>query len=1124
MFFLEAGQFKAPLNFIIYRREEVGYSSRTNQSLIAASLFERSLISLKGLTANIHQYGNTYCHIGEGKGFSLSGGSDFKIATYYSRVANGYETVNNALVIQEGQLKKTLFVKKGGSVFQSFYSYIMRAFTLPVMEKWMPYIYAKALEERKLFKDIFVEYLVDEEIELNGEKIHLSELEGYSVCYLNEDDVESWIKEGLERKVISITDTYKTIPELQFVNMDSYFELYGSSIVNNLKREVNPLMPLKGGVEELLLGGNKRLWKQQGAVVNGIANALRTHNSIILNEGMGSGKTLQAISAVETYFIQKWLRKNPGKTLKDAYTSEGVVNYRVIVMPPGHLVRKWKQEIEENVPFAKATIIETLADLTAIKAKGIERDGKEFFVIGKDLCKLSCGTKPAPYMIKSRYPVGFKCSNPDCNRTVSLKGYNDMEGDCKCGAAKKDFKRISLDNYAKIKGLACPSCGEVIVNSQNGPLGPQDFAEPNNTNARCLCCGASLWIPNVKNIGSSTAKEKKWYKISHYSNAKLKQRSTAWVLKGHENAYKLTLTEPVINAGFEVSKEMLARKWAPSHYIKNQLKGFFDVAVFDELHVYKGGNTAQGIAMHALTKASKKSLGLTGTIAGGMANHLFYTLWRLAPKDMRRNGFKYSDETLFVERYGTLETEYKAQTSWRHNKMSKGNQIKPPTVKPGISPTIFQDFLVDKTVFLDLSDMSKHLPPLHEQVVKCEMSRELEKEYNFTLSKLVSGCKDYPGLGAGMLQFSLAYPDHPFETGPIIDPTSGNVITVPASLSKDTLYPKEKKLIEIVNQELSENRNCFVYAEYTADEAWKVTERVEKLLINYCGLEEGEVQILESDTPTAAKREQWIHKKASEGVKVFICNPRVVETGLDFIFTEGGKTYNYPTIIFYQMGMNLFTLWQASRRAFRLNQTEECRTFYLCYEDTNQAKMVRLMAEKQIATAAIQGHFSMEGLAAMSSGTDPRIVLLNNLTKAGGDDDKDDASEAERIFTSLNEATGIDESIYGPSETLLYREVFGESEDNETDLTTEDSISMYDDVAAFEAPNEISAEDENGQEEESDTSNDNDLFSDFFGMFDVFEDRASSTEPAKEPVKARRRKSVDEKQIDLFALFEEDGQ
>lgn len=45
-------------------------------------------------------------------------------------------------------------------------------------------------------------------------------------------------------------------------------------------------------------------------------------------------------------------------------------------------------------------------------------------------------------------------------------------------------------------------------------------------------------------------------------------------------------------------------------------------------------------------------------------------------------------------------------------------------------------------------------------------------------------------------------------------------------------------------------------------------------------------------------------------MRVMICNPRCVEVGLDFCFSEldalGNKVdYNYPTLIFYQCGYNL---------------------------------------------------------------------------------------------------------------------------------------------------------------------------------------------------------------------------
>ena len=76
------------------------------------------------------------------------------------------------------------------------------------------------------------------------------------------------------------------------------------------------------------------------------------------------------------------------------------------------------------------------------------------------------------------------------------------------------------------------------------------------------------------------------------------------------------------------------------------------------LSIYKGGATGQGNAMEALIKSSKKQLALTGTIAGGMAQHLFYLLFRLDPHRMIEKGYQWNDVMKFNRKYVTLETEY----------------------------------------------------------------------------------------------------------------------------------------------------------------------------------------------------------------------------------------------------------------------------------------------------------------------------------------------------------------------------------------------------------------------------------------------------------------------------------
>lgn len=296
---------------------------------------------------------------------------------------------------------------------------------------------------------------------------------------------------------------------------------------------------------------------------------------------------------------------------------------------------------------------------------------------------------------------------------------------------------------------------------------------------------------------------------------------------------------------------------------------------------------------------------------------------------------------------------------------------------------------------------------------------------------------------SNILQFGLSYPDKPYGRKPMVSPYVKDVVVLNVpnhdEYGMGKLLPKEEKLIEIVNSELSEGRNCFVYCTYTGEAETNVTARLQGIIEEHCNLK-GRVQILQSQSPKPEEREQWIKAKASEGIKVFICNPKCVETGLDFCFNYDGKFYNYPTLIFYQMSYELAVIWQASRRHYRLNQKEDCRTYYLAYENTLQAAAVQIMAEKQVAASAIQGKFSAEGLTAMARGVDPRIKLAQMLS----DSDNSDRQTLSNMFDALNQSADTDEDKYGDdtSPVLTYYEVMGLVPGE--DIVVETDTSLFD--------------------------------------------------------------------------------
>jgi SNF2 family DNA or RNA helicase len=997
------------------------------------SYFDRSLSSVKSFGAML-TLGNRFDT--EERSVCTSGAYE----TFIQPVFFGKEKFYHALSIAKG-CGTELFMYTKENRGRQFYDFLMKNFDLPLMAEWgetlFSYFYEKGdvSDGTKILRGAFS---VTEEIPYREKMIPLRELE-LSIVGITDESLKEGVSELLQSGRIRITDEPQQ--KLQFTNMDEYFKEYGPSLVKNLEDTLSPLRPLDGEAHDFTLN-TMRLYPQQLAQVNGDVALLENGKYAILNHGMGTGKTITAPSVVESFFVRKFLRTNPKATLEDAYKDPHAINYRNIIMCPGHLVQKWADEIKSQVPYAKVTVLSEFSQLVELRERGSKRAGKEYYVLSKDFCKLSYQSIPSP--TKRRTGVVKKKTCADCGAEFVTPGKTCPN----CGSTSVE---LSPKRYDTVTGMVCPHCNNVLIPyvaptqavSSDGIQGLDhtEFTGQNMKNSRCYYCDEELWQPFVANLGNKKAQ--KWMRATYYANKAHKGTKTVWAHKDYM---------PELNAHFgEMPIRVMedrsgARKYAPAEFIKRYLKGYFDIAIFDEIQDLKGGFTGQGHAMHALIKASKKQLALTGTIAGGMASHLFYTLFRLEPKRMIERGFKYTDELAFSKAYGKVETtfEYSGSSDGEFLASCKGQQKTQPKVKPGISPLIFMDFLLDRTTFLDLSDMSKYLPKFKEQVISVPAEgaeeQEMFGEYRSVTNTLTQLSRKGEGMAvlSTMLQFSLSYLDKPYGREPIKSAINGTILAEPENFDEyaqtddyGLLLSKEQKLISLIREEQSEGRNVVIYCEYTGEGSMCVTYRLKEIIEKYCNLK-GKVEVLESSSPQASKREAWMRKKATQGTKVFITNPRCVATGLDFCFTVDGVAYNYPTLIFYQLGYSLFTTWQASRRAYRLNQTKECRTYYMAWSGSAQEAVISLIAEKQAATSAIQGKFSTEGLAAMANGVDSRM----KLAQAMADMDSITGNGLQEMFDVLGADNGEDMSYSNYKPMLLYKELIGEEAAPEGDFDT----------------------------------------------------------------------------------------
>ena len=1047
---IEIQSIKAHLDFLLVD------SSKTP---VVLSFFDRSQQVVKSMGATLNSnnkglyirketvpYKNFY--IFKNKGYDI----------YISPIVYGKEKFYHGLAISK-DLNQNFILSIREKLAEHFYDFLMKNYDLPLLKEWSMPILEYGLEQEHISQMesplILGQYSISESIPIGKEKFTLQDIQVVS-CMMTENELEEDVSSLLKEKRIQISKQEQS--PLQFSNMDSYFKLYGHTLVENLEKQLNPLTELNGTINTMCLK-HMRLFPQQAAQVNAIVKHLQRSSFCILNNGMGCGKTLQSISIVEAYFVEKWLRTHPKDSLQDVYRNSENINYRVIIMCPGHLVEKWESEISREIPFAKVSILKEVSQLVKLKEKGKKREGKEFFIVSKDFAKLSYQLKPLPRKRRIGWLQQKYCC--DCGKAIW-----STENKCNCGSTNIRLENSSVREF----GMVCPSCNQIVVpyktnlfQENQKTLDVTDFATNTTTNDKCYYCGESLWGPHVPNIGEN--KQNVWFRATHYANKAHKGKKTVWVHRAYAKEYFDFVKEKPLHT-IDTETHFGIRKISPAYYIKKQLQGFFDFAIFDEAHLCKGAGTAQGNAMHALVKASKKQLALTGTIAGGYASHLFYLLYRLNPRRMQTKGYAWTDVMKFVDKYGQKETWFAcSEEEGTYNTNSRGRQVASPKEKPGISPLIFTDFLLDSAVFLDLSDMSKYLPPLKEYVELVTLSKTIEdsngnvidnleltvlQHYNEVLNVLKKATREKGGKAvlSSLLQFALSYLDYPYGAETIKHSISGHTIVKPNHFDifqqEDILLAKEQRLIELIKKEQTENRNCFVFAEYTGNPSTCVTYRLKAIIEKHCNLK-GKVVILESSSPSADKREEWIHKKAEEGIKVFITNPRNTETGLDFCFKKNGVLYNYPTIIFYQMGYSLFTIWQASRRHYRLNQREECRTYYMAISGTIQQTILSLIAQKMAATSAIQGKFSVEGLSSMAQGIDVKLKLAQALSHM----DEQSGADLQGMFDVL-QADNIEDGAYGTYHKMLtLEELIGKEEmlevmEEKKEAILDDIIDIFD--------------------------------------------------------------------------------
>lgn len=766
------------------------------------------------------------------------------------------------------------------------------------------------------------------------------------------------IQEGLLSEKISMPDNIRRTSEYasSVKKFDDYLNTFSDELSTKVQDTFIPLFnPKETGFDEPVetydaMAGyrkNIELLHDQKLVINAICKRLENHHSAIIVGSMGSGKTEMAIGAM--YADNEKRQKK--------YTNH-------IVLCPGHLVNKWKREIQHSYPCAEVMICTGLSQfITDIepRLKDKSRHTNLFIVVSKDTVKDGIEEQPMVH-------VAFH---------------------------NKEQQHLRKPFYY------CPVCGEHLEFKHSE--GIDTFARKTKENSYCshYKCGAYLWAPSIG--------EKSNY---------IKIPKLGWLHKkvidyAYDNIYKdVNISSFSTKKERDLAKAILmykedetlyqapsSRKYSLAKYIYRRYRNKIDYLVADEMHQYSGADSAQGKAFAILVRTAKHTIGLTGTLMNGYASNLFYLLFRMFPRMMVDSGYNYYNNKDFISEYGVLETK---TMTIQKNSWYKEKAYSRTSERPGVSPVVFTDFLLNSCVFISLD----YSAPYSEVPIGVAMPDDMREKYDFFREKvkgmISEELKNY-SLGSSnrlnllntntrnrmvvqaVNQLSM-YPDQPFDMEPIYDEDTNQIAAKFQDIEvTDRVLPKEEKMLEIVKQAIDRGEHVLLYTHWT--NKLDTQERLKDILI-----EHGYKADILTNNVTTSKRELWIRNAVENGIQVLICNPSLVETGLDLL--------DFTTIIWYQMGYNLTTMRQASKRSYRLNQKNPVHVYFLYYEDTAQEQVLAIMSLKLHAATALEGNFDSEGLAAMNADdTD----ILSQLAKSISENER--YSVEEDVFQN----TDIDE-------------------------------------------------------------------------------------------------------------------
>ncbi len=215
------------------------------------------------------------------------------------------------------------------------------------------------------------------------------------------------------------------------MNLGTFIDTFKDSIAQRVVESYPPLYRPSEQTVPLPALLRRPLGAQADAI-RGAALSLQAHQGTTVVGEMGTGKTFIATSAAHAAGFR-----------------------RVLVLCPPHLVRKWKREVEETIPGARAAIVTSITDLERLRL--FPGTAPLFAVMSRERAKLAYRWQPA---VNERWAVAG-------------------------GRLVRDE-----ETGEPFRIPCCPVCAAQVLDREGVPLSTADL---NRKRHVCDVCNSPLW-------------------------------------------------------------------------------------------------------------------------------------------------------------------------------------------------------------------------------------------------------------------------------------------------------------------------------------------------------------------------------------------------------------------------------------------------------------------------------------------------------------------------------------------------------------------------------------------------------------------------------------------------------